>query len=225
MKKIMLAKSIRALTLLALASSILACSSASNNLRDVASRQHAQALADISVAINTKAMQAHAQEDGELLSLHASREQVGLMAQQLLSYYGFEQATLSNGDSSSAQQTADFSLVIDKVQPLSKNCVAGVADEAELDASYTLSVLTLGVFPATKVYCVLVEATLYDMRAGEAFEMGQFFSKAGQLEAYASVQTLTSYRRSVSAQEEGKAIEVSLASVLNELIDEGAFSY
>lgn len=221
----MFVKLISQLRLLVLVLVLSACSSATNNLREVASRQHAPALADISVAINTRAMQAHAQEDGELLSLHASREQVGLMLQQLLSYYGFEQALVSNKTGAMAQQAADFSLVVDKVQPLSKNCVEGVADEAELDASYTLSLLTLGAFPATKVYCVLVEATLYDMRAGDAFEMGQFFSKAGQLEAYASVQTLTSYRRSVSAQEERKAIEVSLASLLNELIDEGAFTY
>lgn len=192
---------------------IAACSASQSNVRQSAESTDRSSANGVKLAIDVTQLQTSSQEGGGLFTLHASRAEVQAIAERIAGFYGFEPVP---------EAEASFKLDIKRAVPDGGACTEGV-EAAEVNVSYTLSLLTLGAFPATKFYCMLVVVDLYDTRTGQTFEMGEFFSNKGLVEAYAGINTLKSYRRSVDRAEEVKGLESSFGEIMSEIINEGAF--
>lgn len=192
---------------------LAACSASQSNVRQSAESTDRSSANGVKLAIDVSQLQTSSQEGGGLFTLHASRAEVRAIAERIAGFYGFEPVP---------EAQASFKLDIKRAVPDGGACTEGV-EAAEVNVSYTLSLLTLGAFPATKFYCMLIVVDLYDTRNGQIFEMGEFFSNRGLVEAYAGVNTLKSYRRSVDRAEEIKGLESSFGEIMSEIIDEGAF--
>lgn len=190
-----------------------ACSTSKSSVRELAERTETLSAQGVKLAFLVDRLQTSSQEGGGLYTLHSSRQAVKFLAGRLGRFYGFE--VVEPGQ-------AEFILELKQTVPDGGACSEGV-EAAEVSASYTLSLLTLGAFPATKFFCLLVVADLYEVRDGERIEMGEFFSNEGVVEAYGSINALKSYQLSVDAQNEVKGLETSLGALMSEVIQEGAF--
>lgn len=193
--------------------SLSACSTSKSSVRELAERTETSSAEGVKLAFLVDGLQTSSQEGGGLYTLHSSRQAVNVLAERLGRFYGFEVVE---------PEQAEFILELKQTVPDGGACSEGV-EAAEVNASYTLSLLTLGAFPATKFFCLLVVADLYEVRDGERIEMGEFFSNEGVVEAYGSINALKSYQLSVEAQDEVKGLETSLGALISEVIQEGAF--
>ena len=91
------------------------------------------------------------QNSGRLYKLHSDANTIVAIARIVARHYGFTVVE---------PQQAEYIIEIHSALPDGGACVSGV-EAAELDASYTISILTLGAFPATAVHCLVVDASLY----------------------------------------------------------------
>lgn len=189
------------------------CSTTQSDVRQVAIATDRSSAENTRLAVVGPNMTVSFQDSGSLHTLHSRADTVLAIGRIVARHYGFLIVSESE---------ADFVLEVRKAFPDGGACISGV-ESAELDASYTLSLLTLGAFPATAVHCLVVQAALYAREGGEKELMGEFESNAGSVELVAGINDLKVYQRTVKAEDERRGLEASFGGLLSELIEEGAF--
>lgn len=200
--------------ILAVIAMISACSTTQSDVRRVSIATDRSSAIDTLLAVTGQNIRTSFQDSSALHTLHSDADTVLAIARIVARHYGF---TLV------AESEAEYVLDIKSAVPDGGACVDGV-ESAELNASYTLSLLTLGSFPATAVHCLVVNAELYDKRSrDERMLMGAFESNAGSVELVAGINDLKVYQRTVKPDDERRGLEASFGALLSELIDEGAF--
>lgn len=195
-----------------LCSAILGCSATQSDVRQQKAEQLPK---NVKMAILGGGLTTSSQEGGKLYILHHSPLQVLAIAKEVALLYGFELVD---------EQDAEYLIELNKATPDGGACVSGL-EAAEFNVSYSLSLLTLGAFPATNVHCVVIEAGLFKQANPERELMAEFLSNAGEIEVYAGVNDLKSYQRTVKPEDEAKALELSLGALYAEMIREGAFDF
>ena len=189
------------------------CSTTGSDVRLVSTKTDLSTARGVLVAITGEQIQISLQDSSRLYKLHSSSAEVLDLARTIAIHYGFELVDVA---------AADYVFNVTSAVPDGGACMEGV-DSAELDVSYTLSLLTLGAFPATAVHCLVVTMELYSVRDGEQDLMGEFISNAGSVEVVSGVKNLRNYRRLVDARDEKRALEVSIGTLYSEVISEDAF--
>ena len=77
--------------------------------------------------------------------------------------------------------------------------------------------------PAKTAHCLVITAELYEGYRDDSTAIGEFISNRGWVRIYAGVGELSNYRKTVTKRDEVRALEASMAGLLNLLINEGAF--
>jgi len=193
-----------------------ACSTTQSDVRIVSQSADLGAAKGVPLSVVGKGMQTSYQDSGRLYTLHTNREDIIAISRVVARHYGFKLVP---------PEKARYEIEISSAVPDGGACMSGV-DSAEINVSYSLSLLTLGAFPATAVHCLVVEVALYKMLdQGERELMAEFSDNSGQVEAIAGVNDLKSYQRTVKAEDERRGLEVSFGQLLKTMIDEGAFEF
>jgi len=190
------------------------CSSTASDVRRVVSQTDLRSAQGVTIALQAEGLQRTFQDSSEIFTLRSSSREVETLATGVIEYMGFQLSSTSQ---------AAYILRLKQVSPDGGAC-NDLADSAELDISYSLSLLTFGVFPTTQVHCILAVVELYANFGTEPELMGEFFSDAGSVEIYGGARNIQNYQGLVRKEDEIKGIEQSLGSVLAEIIDEGAFT-
>jgi len=150
------------------------------------------------------------QRNRHIFKLQHSTKEVKAITQNIARKYGFG---VTNGDN------ANFALKLIAVMPDNTLCNKDAVRTVKQNLRYSASILTLGVAPATSVYCLIVRTELYKIVYGERELIAKFGSNAGQVKVYAGANDIESYQLVVTQHDEEKALEVSIASLFNQLME------
>lgn len=189
------------------------CSTTGSDVRQMSTITDLSSAAGVLVAVTGEQIQISSQDGGRLYKLHSRPAEVLESARVVAEHYGFVVVDVAR---------ADYVFNVKSAVPDGGACMGGV-DAAELNVSYTLSLLTLGAFPATAVHCMVVVIELYSRINGEQELMGEFMSNSGSVEVMAGANDLRNYQRTVDASDEKRALEESIGSLYSEIINEDAF--
>lgn len=213
MPNCLMARVLRCLSLVALGLLLVACSTTTSNVRDVLAEVDRSELGYIRIAVTGERIQTALQDSERLFELHSNSAEVLELARTVVRFYGF---TLVD------ESEADFILDIQQAIPDGGACVHG-AEAFRDNFTYSTSVLTFGIVPAKAAHCIVLSAELYEGYKDESTIIGEFISNRGWVRIYAGVGEINNYRMTVKERDEVKAIEASVAGLLNLLIEEGAF--
>ncbi len=190
-----------------------ACSTTTSSVRDVMGEVDRSELSFIRMAVTGSEIQTAFQDSSRLYELHSRSDEVLDVAKLVTRYYGF---TLVS------EEDADFVLDIKQAIPDGGACVYGM--EAARDSfTFGTSVATFGIVPAKTAHCLVITAELYEGYRDDSTAIGEFISNRGWVRIYAGVGELSNYRKTVTKRDEVRALEASMAGLLNLLINEGAF--
>lgn len=192
---------------------LTACSTTTSSVRDVMGEVDRSELSFIRIAVTGADIQTAFQDSSRLYELHSRSDEVLEIAKLVTRYYGF---TLVS------EEEADFVLEIQQAIPDGGACVYGM--EAARDGfTFGTSVATFGIVPAKTAHCLVVTAELFEGYRDASTAIGEFISNRGWVRIYAGVGELSNYRKTVTERDEIRALEASMAGLLNLLINEGAF--
>jgi len=101
-------------------------------------------------------------------------------------------------------------------------CLEGLATAAK-NLSYTGSVLTFGIAPASAEHCLVVQAALYQYQDNQRVLVGEFSSNLGRVGLYAGANEIDNYQLNVDKRDEIRSLEVSFGDLLNRMLAAEAF--
>lgn len=159
------------------------------------------------------------QANERLFKLHHNASEVDEMLNNIAKRFGFELSNL---------EQAAYRLNILEVKPDGGACLAGLS-WFNKGLTYTLSVITLGILPATNGYCVEVTAELfyrpevYDELSEDMTSLASFYTNKGRINVVAGANDVDNYQRTVTIEDEARAIETSIAHLFEDMIKQGAF--
>jgi hypothetical protein len=159
------------------------------------------------------------QANERLFKLHHNYREVQEIFENMAKKFGFK---VTNKDQ------AEYRLNVFDVKPDGGECVQGLSSFNK-GLTFTLSILTLGVLPATNGYCIQVNAELFYRSEvyGELSEdmtpLSVFNANEGRINVLAGANEVNNYQRIVTIEDEARAIETSIAHLFEDMIQQGAF--
>lgn len=192
---------------------LTACSTTSTHVRSMLNEHDVERVAGTPLFIEGQQIQTSSQGDVRIFTLHHRPAEIVALSETVARAFGFLLVD---------RAAADYHLRLKRAVPDGGACVEGWSAAGE-GASFTASVLTLGVLPASATQCLLVEADLFVILAGEEQLLATFISDAGQVNIIAGARDVDRYRSSVDRDDELQALEVSVGAMLQDMIREGAF--
>lgn len=173
----------------------------------------------VKIAIDTQNIILSSQANERLFKLHHNQAEVHEMVENIAKRYGFQLTSVSD---------AEYLLKVYDAKPDGGACVKGLS-AFNKNATFTLSVITFGILPATNGYCIAVEAELlykprvYGQLMDEMNSLARFHSDAGKIDVLAGANEVDNYQRIVTAEDEARALEISLVMLFQDMIRKGAF--
>ena len=153
------------------------------------------------------------QTDSRIFSLHQNADDVTRVTELVAERYGFNIVEAG---------AEEYSLELISVVPDGGDCVTGFSSVMN-NLSYTGSILTFGLLPATSEHCLVVTADLYQIESGERVLVGRFSSDLGRIDVYAGANEVDNYQLTVDRRDEIRSLEVSVGGLLNLMISEYSF--
>lgn len=150
-----------------------------------------------------------------IFTLHHAPREVSPILQYVIRKYGFTQVA--------APADNVYELELLEVFPDGGACFTELADAATRDATYGVSVMTVGLAPAAGGHCIAVKARLFYNSFDGRVLVGEYQSSAGRIDVYASATSVDVYARSVDRVTEEKAIAASLGGLFNAMMQDGVF--
>jgi len=193
-----------------------ACSTTSSDARNIlrkVSEEDKSTYSNVRLSINSDSLVTSSQDSGRLFKLHESKSDIRHLAVNIAEYYGFNVVS---------DDQAEFQLVLKLAQPDGGACVEGLG-VATKGLSFSASILTLGISPATSSHCFIVSADLFYVLNDEDELIGEFISNEGRVEVYAGANEVDNYQLTVSRHDEEKAIETSMVGLFNAIISAQLF--
>ena len=176
-------------------------------------------LNSVKIHIDSNGVILASQANERLFKLHHNHFEVQEMFENMAKKFGFQ---VTNKDQ------AEYRLNVLDVKPDGGDCVQGLSSFNK-GLTYTMSIMTLGVLPATNGYCVQVNAELfyrqevYGELSTEMIPLSLFNSNKGRINVLAGANEVNNYQRIVTIEDESRAIETSIAHLFEDMIQQGAF--
>ena len=173
----------------------------------------------VKLYINSSGVILASQANERLFKLHHKAIEVQEMFENIALRFGFQ---LTN------EEHAAYRLNVLDVKPDGGECVRGLSSFNK-NLSFTLSVMTFGVLPATNGYCIQVNAELfyraevYGELSKEMSPLSLFTVNNGRIDVLAGANEVDNYQRIVTIEDESRALETSIASLFEDMIQQGAF--
>lgn len=198
---------------------LTACSTTSYNAANLLDGVDKQKLGQVRIHIHNDGIILASQANERLFKLHHNASQVLEMAENIARAFGLQV---------SSEAQAEYRLHLKSAKPDGGECLEGLSSFGK-GATYTMSVLTLGVMPATNGYCLQVDAGLfyrpeiYGELSPDMNFLADFSANQGRVNVLAGANELDNYQRVVTLEDEAKALETSIAALFRDMIDKGAF--
>jgi len=200
----------------------------------------------VQLVIGGNDIQLTSQTSGSIFTLHQNAGEVRHIAELVAQRYGFvvvEEKGISelNGDdlesnrfegagiqsgsfevSEQSDVNTGFYLDILTAMPDGGACLEGL-DSAAKNLSFTGSVLTFGIVPASTEHCLIVKAALYQYQDNQRVLVDEFSANLGRVGVYAGANLIDNYQFNVKKRDEVRGLEVSFGGLLNAMLAEEAF--
>lgn len=193
-----------------------ACSTTSSDARSIlngVSMEDKAIHSAIALTITSADLITSSQDSGRLYKLHETKEEINQLATNIARLYGFNMVE---------PKSAEFEMSLKLAQPDGGACVEGFGVAAK-GISFSASILTLGISPATSSHCFVVVADLHYIGDASRELVGEFTSNAGRVEVYAGANEVDNYQLTVTRHDEEKALEASFAGLFQRLIEDEIF--
>ena len=195
---------------------IQACSTTSSDARSIlsgVSKEDKSIHSAIALTITSTELITSSQGSGKLFKLHETKAEINQLAVNIARLYGFNMV---------APDVAEFEMTLKLAQPDGGDCIEGLGVAAK-GLSFSASILTLGMSPATSSHCFVVVADLHYIEGESSELVGEFTSNAGRVEVYAGANEVDNYQLTVTRHDEEKALEASFAGLFQRLIEDEIF--
>lgn len=198
---------------------LTACSTTSYNAPNLLDGVDKQKLAKVKIHIHNDGIILASQANERLFKLHHNAAQVLEMTENIARAFGLQVTS---------EAQAEYRLHLLSAKPDGGDCLEGFSSFGK-GATYTMSVITLGVMPATNGYCLQVDAELfyrpeiYGELSPDMSFLADFSVNDGRVNVLAGANELDNYQRVVTIEDEARALETSIATLFREMIDKGAF--
>ena len=221
---------------------ITACSSTTSDVHQVIEATDRTMIQDVDLEISAEGIQLTSQTTGSIFTLRQSKNEVIQVAKLVAQRYGFN-VTQTQSQSTSSQigplneekaslTTADvaetvsvktgFVMNIITAMPDGGACLEGISSAAK-NLSYTGSVLTFGIAPASAEHCIVVTAQLYRFEDDDRVLVGEFTDNLGRVGLYAGANEIDNYQLNVDVKDEVRSLELSIGGLINKMLAEDAF--
>jgi hypothetical protein len=198
---------------------LIACSSTQYESAALIKKIDSEKLNTVKLNINSRGVILASQANERLYKLHHNVGQVQEMFENIAKRFGFQ---ISNEDE------AEYRLTVLDVKPDGGECLQGLSSFNK-GLSFTLSVITFGILPATNGYCIQVNAELfyrpevYGELSDELSPLSLFESNEGRIDVIAGANEIDNYQRIVTIEDESRALETTIVSLFKNMIKQGAF--
>lgn len=196
-----------------------ACSSTQYESAELIKHIDTTKLNQVKINIKSGGVILASQANERLFKLHHNADEVHEMFENIAVRFGFQVTS---------EDQAQYRLDVLDVKPDGGECVKGLASFNK-GFTYTMSVMTLGVLPATNGYCIQVNAELfyrqevYGELSEEMTPLSLFNTNKGRIDVLAGANEVDNYQRIVTIEDESRALETSIAYLFEEMIQQGAF--
>ncbi len=198
---------------------LMACSTTTYRGQELLSGVDKDRLSSVSIFISSEQMVLASQANERLFKLHHNAAQVHEMVSNLARVFGFQLRP---------EAEAEYRLNLLAAKPDGGECLQGLSTVGK-GFTYTMSVLTLGVVPATNGYCLQVDAELFYRQeifgelSKELSFLAEFSVNEGRVSVLASANEVDNYQRVVTIEDEARALETSISALFKTMIEKGAF--
>ncbi len=198
---------------------LMACSTTTYRGQELLSGVDKDRLSSVSIFISSEQMVLASQANERLFKLHHNATQVHEMVSNLARAFGFQLRS---------EAEAEYRLNLLAAKPDGGECLQGLSTVGK-GFTYTMSVLTLGVVPATNGYCLQVDAELFYRQeifgelSKELSFLAEFSVNEGRVSVLASANEVDNYQRVVTIEDEARALETSISALFKTMIEKGAF--
>lgn len=198
---------------------LVACSSTQYNSTELIKNFNPGKLNAVKININSRGVILASQANERLFKLHHNEAQVQEMFENIAKRFGFQITSL---------EQAEYRLNIVDAKPDGGECLQGLSSFNK-GLSFTLSIMTFGVLPATNGYCIQVNTALfyrpevYGELSEEMSLLSLFESNNGRVDVLAGANEVDNYQRIVTIEDESRALETSIVTLFDNMIKQGAF--
>lgn len=198
---------------------LVACSSTQYESAVLIKKIDSEKLNGVKITINSRGVILASQANERLFKLHHNERQVQEMFENIAKRFGFQ---VTN------EEQAEYRLNVLGAKPDGGKCLQGLSSFNK-GLSFTMSVMTFGVLPATNGYCIQVNTELFYRPEvyGDLIEdmspLSLFESNEGRIDVLAGANEIDNYQRIVSIDDESRALETTIVSLFKDMIKQGAF--
>lgn len=198
---------------------LVACSSTQYESAALIKKIDSEKLNAVKININSRGVILASQANERLFKLHHKEYQVQEMFENIAKRFGFQIAN---------EGQAEYRLDVLDVKPDGGECLQGLSSFNK-GLSFTLSIMTFGVLPATNGYCIQVNTELfyrpevYGELSEEMSPLSLFESNDGRIDVVAGANDIDNYQRIVTIEDESRALETTIVSLFKNMIKQGAF--
>lgn len=202
----------RVLLLLGLVLCVTGCSSTNSDSRELL-RENVGSVSSTKMHVDVSDVVLSLQKSGGIYVLYSRPNKVKSIFETAAKAYGFD----SVGIEHSVYDVKLKSIFPDggACESLGQKIISGL--------SYGLSVLTLGILPATYTHCFVVRLELWEKIDDEWLLVENFESNTGKVDVYGGVNDIDTYQLTVTKRDETRAIEATMVDLLSKMIEDGAF--
>jgi len=233
----------------ALCLTLFACSSTTSDVNQIIEMVDRSSIQGVQLVVGGEDIQLTSQTHSSISTLHQNAKEVKRIAELVAQRYGFsvveERGHYEFDDLKDADVQNDsleggslkernpeksehegvntgFYINIITAMPDGGLCLEGLASAAK-NLSYTGSILTFGIAPASTEHCLIVRAELYQYQDNQRVLVGEFSSNLGRVGLYAGANEIDNYQLNVDKRDEVRSLEVSFGGLLNTMLAEGVF--
>jgi len=220
---------------------LFACSTTTSDVHQIIEAEDRSSIQGVQLVIGGGNIQLTSQTSGSIFTLHQNAEEVRRVAELVAQRYGFavvEEKVSSElnedelGDNPIKEITSEtneqgdvntgFYIDILTAMPDGGACLEGFSSVAK-NLSFTASVLTIGIVPASAEHCLIVKAALYQYQDNQRVLVDEFSSNLGRVGVYVGANKIDNYQFNVKKRDEVRSLEVSFGDLLNTMLAEEAF--
>tara|TARA_R110001592_G_scaffold66678_2_gene204847 strand:+ start:11666 stop:12301 length:636 start_codon:yes stop_codon:yes gene_type:complete len=198
---------------------LTACSSTQYESAELIKNIDNAKLNAVKIYISSDGVILASQANERLFKLHHNTAEVQEMFENMAKRFGFQ---ITN------EEQAAYRLSVLDVKPDGGACVHGLSSFNK-GFTFTLSIITLGVLPATNGYCIQINAELfyrpevYGELSADMSPLSLFDTNKGRIDVLAGANEVNNYQRVVTIEDEARALETSIAHLFENMIQQGAF--
>lgn len=196
-----------------------ACSTTSYNAPQLLEDIDRESLNKVKLYINSDNILLASQANERLFKLHHNAAQVHEMLENIARVLGFQLTP---------EAEAEYRLNVLAAKPDGGECLEGLSSFNK-GFTYTLSIATFGIVPASNGYCYQVDAALfyrqevYGELSKEMSLLADFLDNSGRVNVLAGANEVTNYQRIVTIEDEARGLETSIVALFAAMIRKGAF--